>query len=1017
MLRLQVEYDTFILRAVTVILSCKRYGVWKFMSVIPFKLVTEPMMWHILWVVYNHGGEENDIEIDVSNRFWELKFSDPKPKVSFREKFLLLTGSESLSLLESFSNMAKYRPSEEVEFIKTIALEVFQMAFLLPHDKSSDHTKQVMNKANEILSDLVQAHPFIVTGLIKEIKGNSIKNEYIINCFAEFPLENWKPESESLDQVCEWLVNTSLNLFSNRLARVIITKINWSSNDGKLHVDIEQQRKVATELYAAARMHIFVESKEDPFSVSSFTGFDGLSTLALAQSNQPKDLTEWCWRILLTLKLHMFEQPFLASDRDKVTKITRLSTINGFATLPSVDVDTNLLPIAKGLQSDNPFAIYITLSMTERGHRPDLLEQNLDLLIQFIESKNYVQSLSILFWFIPLNIDQSEKMISNNRFIAAMNGLITSEINEALDRLIGLILWQLKVHRETKNKLLLFWFNLIFEMTTHVIKSSSWSSSLFRTSTKNCQKLVKIFDTLIELNSKDECLLKALISFASSKKYDETFSKQLSTGSSGFFSWLPLTSGSSLMNKKCEWVTSLHVLCQKYPDTLWLRWLVIRSDMNKMEDIWINIINEMDENFEMTPEEAVKKVTASKNVSCIPLNLLPINSLIDLILSSPVDHCILPEMVFDFFKCFFSSSSTGGSIGLRFIEPSTIEALKKKIASLADHHHKEWSSAGTKRQISYHCENTKLYRAFGLWLEESNLHDPYVDVKSLPKQFNVQLLMVAMDGTNDPHIMDIYVDSNVIFERENFFKHLWLQVKEFNANTFKTISKWNEINVEIKDDPVKCPSSKDIDVETFVTTVSEVENSCLALRSLLQHIIRNIIDESNGYKNRIEKFNTLNTSFLSLIREQYKNVEREITRRSTCDKDENSSEIDSCSGAAIICLKFTEGSQNVQVTKEIERNRIEFKKILLELLETPSSNIINSVIHTEKCVQLLFQSTNKNDQELTQNLLKYFNEYLDQNREMKKYPPTKHLHQVFSRIVSTNATQSPLNNNPNRSSQ
>ena len=112
-----------------------------------------------------------------------------------------------------------------------------------------------------------------------------------------------------------------------------------------------------------------------------------------------------------------------------------------------------------------------------------------------------------------------------------------------------------------------------------------------------------------------------------------------------------------------------------------------------------------------------------------------------------------------------------------------------------------------------------------------------------------------------------------------------------------------------KDDPVKCPSSRDIDVEIFVTTVSEVENSCLALRSLLQHIIRNIIDESVAYKNRIEKFNTLNVSFCSLIREQYKNVVREITRRSTCDKDESSNDIDSCSGAAIISLKFTEGSQ------------------------------------------------------------------------------------------------------------
>ena len=59
--------------------------------------------------------------------------------------------------------------------------------------------------------------------------------------------------------------------------------------------------------------------------------------------------------------------------------------------------------------------------------------------------------------------------------------------------------------------------------------------------------------------------------------------------------------------------------------------------------------------------------------------------------------------------------------------------------------------------------------------------------------------MAAMDGSAiDSHVMDAYVDSNVIFERENFFKHLWLQIKEFNANTSKSISKWNEINVEIK---------------------------------------------------------------------------------------------------------------------------------------------------------------------------------------------------------------------------
>lgn len=39
-LRLQVEYDHFILRAVTTILASQRSGVWKFISVIPYDGVT-----------------------------------------------------------------------------------------------------------------------------------------------------------------------------------------------------------------------------------------------------------------------------------------------------------------------------------------------------------------------------------------------------------------------------------------------------------------------------------------------------------------------------------------------------------------------------------------------------------------------------------------------------------------------------------------------------------------------------------------------------------------------------------------------------------------------------------------------------------------------------------------------------------------------------------------------------------------------------------------------------------------
>ena len=50
LLRLQVEYDQFILRIVRTIMESQRSGVWKYMSVIPFTGVTEGAMWKLLFI-------------------------------------------------------------------------------------------------------------------------------------------------------------------------------------------------------------------------------------------------------------------------------------------------------------------------------------------------------------------------------------------------------------------------------------------------------------------------------------------------------------------------------------------------------------------------------------------------------------------------------------------------------------------------------------------------------------------------------------------------------------------------------------------------------------------------------------------------------------------------------------------------------------------------------------------------------------------------------------------------------
>lgn len=929
-LRLQVEYDHFILRSITTILESQRYGIWKFVSVIPFAGVTEAMMWHILWVFYNNGRDESDdlggLCPYVSDSYWKAKFEEPALKYLFHEKLPSLSTSECHSLLDCLGNMVKSRDSREVEFITTVTSEMLELCFMSPG--SHRPGDQLVKKCTAIYSQIARQHPFFISSLIHKIKQAAPRNESIIESLSEIPCDIWKPTQEDLDIVIEWLVNTSINHFSNRLARVFFTKINWgvSREAKKLHMDVSVHRNLAIQLYNAAKMHVYVDDTEDPFNTSTFTGFDGKSTLTLAKSPKPKDFIEWCWRLLLTLKLHLFEQPFdrtistpppdYASLGPSFSSSSQASSLGGFPPPPNLDSDTALLPIAKGLQQQNPFAIYIALSMTEKGHRPDLLEENLKRLVVLINGKNFIQTLSILSWFIPLNIDSADTIVKSTKFVSAFHYLLVSEQNDLLDRLLGLIRRQLEVHSETKIKLLTFWIELLHEVSNQAVKTSKLWSSSWLTSTKSLQQVVHVYDNLIKLTSHDDSLHPHLVEMASKKQYDELFARQLSTP--GLMSWIPFTGNNA--PKKCEWITPMHVMQQKFPDHVWLSWLVIKSDVLKMEEIWQEILSELNDNYDTPTEVIVKNVCTTRNLDVIPMDLLPVNSWGRLLLDTPPDHPLLPLISFNFFKCFFSSTPTGGSLGHKFLTESMVRALKAKITLMADYHHREWSAASEKVDIQHHSENTKLYRAFLHWLEEAHLHDPYVDFNRLPSHFLTELLKLAMDGSPES-VMTPYLDHTTTFAHEEQLLKLWMDVKHFDADVAPIVLDFSQLDDDVQDTIQSIPESKVSNLEFAGSEEPIPEGSGPAVATLLQHNIRSVMEEGRFFSTRLEKYVDINKHFLDLLPDRYKNIKKDISLKGTCDKD--GYDLDGCKGPAVVTISFAEASENTTVVKEIERNRLD----------------------------------------------------------------------------------------------
>ncbi|KAI1290210.1 Ectopic P granules protein 5 -like protein [Halotydeus destructor] len=980
LLRLQVEYDHFILRAMSTILECQRYGVWKFISVIPFDGVTEAMMWHLLWVVYNngHGTKDGDKSPYHDAEFWKPKFSQPEITNLFHEKLLSLSNAESLSLLTSMCNMAKSRSTDEKDFVNVVTSEIFGMTFIQEHKFD-----KVKSKCAEILSQLIGTHTFLMNAIIAKIEKSNLSDESILDCFEKIPLMSWVPENETFEVLNSWLVNSPTTHFYNKLSRTIYSKLDWGHNVEKLFLSVDHHRSAAIQLYAALKNHVFVEGQEDPFALCKFTGFSDKTALAIARDSHPKIFAQWCWRMLLVLKLHVLEQPRLSSSIWKDPSHESFKLISGFESIPDTETDVDLFPICSGIKINNPVAIYIALEMTNKGHKQENIQTNTEAIIHLLTSQNYIQTLKILAWFIPLNIDNSSSLISNNKFLVAFNSLLC-ESNELADRLLGMIRIQL-TDSPIKSAILSFWLKLLYEIAALIIKQ--WSTSWFATG-KGLQRVVHVIDNLIELTSQDDELHQLLLEFVRDKPYDDLFVKQIS--SSHLFSWLPWRAAGA-DNRRCDWLSPFNVLKQKFPDKLWLSWIVIEADMQKMEKCWEEVVSDMGVNVELEVENALKAVCVRNDVSFIPLDFLPINAWAQLIVSSSLDFPLLPVFWYNYYCCFFTNASGSGSVGHRVVKPDTLRLLKTKVNNLVEHHHCLWLSASDVETKKHHAANVKLYRSYLQWMEDDQLHEPYVDIVRLPPQYDVELLKTVLESTSEREVSK-YVSKSKLEERQECYTKLWSEIVELDSSSQPLVSEEDEIEECELDSAQACNPGNLDGVETFATTLTNRYIDPVALLPLLKHIIKIILDEAKFFESRLKKMEDLDRVYIDKVADLYENRKREITLKLQCNELDGKG----CTGSSALTFEFFEATENQVVAKEIARNRTSYNVAYLELLDVPSENMVTSILHTEKCLEIL--NLFSNDRKAQHELWEYFLSAISHTNYII-YPPTKHLFKVFTEAV------------------
>lgn len=127
MQRLQVEYDSFFLRATYYLFSSQKLGAWQFLAVVPYHMVSENVLWKLFYFFHDSNSSYETVLLhnaigDLKEKLWHLAVRN-----QFEEKLETLSEAEIYYLLNTFANMALARKEEEMDFIKAIMVDLLQV--------------------------------------------------------------------------------------------------------------------------------------------------------------------------------------------------------------------------------------------------------------------------------------------------------------------------------------------------------------------------------------------------------------------------------------------------------------------------------------------------------------------------------------------------------------------------------------------------------------------------------------------------------------------------------------------------------------------------------------------------------------------------------------------------------------------------------------------------------------------------------------------------------------------------
>nr|CAD7586275.1 unnamed protein product [Timema genevievae] len=981
--RIQVEYDAFFLRATQSIFSSQRLGAWQFLAVIPYNVVSVSTLWKLFYILHHDCNEDESLLSHASiYTDWEKLLDSPDLKQQFEEKLEAMPEAESFYLLTTFANMAMARNDIDMDLIRVITLDLFQIGFL------SSATKELCSKpARMLLANITSKHPSLISDLLVKLRDNfSLVGKLSLYLFKELPLKLWAPTSSDMSILSHWLLQSPLSSSESTLARLIISSMDWIGAS----IDIQLNRKVALLIVEAVLKFL-------PETIGNTSGGTAMLTEGVKQvSNYATSMilpqtfeqvfSVWAWETISRLKLHVLDQ------QHHIVWTAMANPAEAVRGIPDLEVDQELELLAKGVRDKQPIACYVAVLLTTWGHSIPLICTKGFMQVQLLLCYyKYEAIIEILHHVMPLFLCCEESLIKSDRFLSILISLLTADRTyiKLAKSLIstefpGPVLQSfgqmIESHLEDHRR-----FSLINPQA--FIKLWMLALTLVPGWTRE-PSVVYLLDILCRSAFFHLDARKTVFNMLSKQFENQSLATRNAGTISSFITWVASGSGhaSSLLARPSS------------PECPWFAYQVLELEQEILEEktgLWGALLRELATATGKTNvDQALKKAAQSVKMVAPPSTSLSIYRWAQQALDTPLDHPLLPLLWQKFFTLFLARipSTTGvqdrGGVGDKFFEGmlnlSFHKKLKKRLQDATEHFRSKSTETNEqpesqevqekpmdednllKEMAEFYARCCRLMRTFSLWLEEPRLHEPNLFLPALPPQYDSNKLAAILNGNKIPWLE--YLDYGKVRESQQQAFNEW-KVTHFREQIIDSksllVPKPEEATdpkerilkrLQLYDSPVPPPPMRTIKALMPPIQVDKLLNKGSVLDQL-KPSFKSLLEYAQIYSIRMSEHTALDCSFLELVPQLYKDVEFEVVLNAACDCEPHMinrrPSVITCAGPATIRLRVCEARVNEGAEHMIEQNRDEYNILLQRALQPPPQKVCCGSVFIEHVITVL----------------------------------------------------------------